>query len=278
MTFDPDSFLKQTGLLPDEEIDVARAGLALAASAHPGISIGRYESHLEKLGQDVAQRHKFFLKEGSEDSAETQLAALRDVLFETHGYTGDTQTHDDLQNADLMRVIDRRKGLSITLSFLYIHAGGAQGWDVRALRFPGHMLCRIEKEGARLIFDPFAGGKIMHAPDLRDLAKRMMGPQAELSSSYYEVSAQREILIRLQNNIKLRQIEAGEYELAARTIEKMRLIDPEEWRLLLDAGVLYARLQKKGEAVQALEAYLAQAPKGRTSHEAALLLQELKDN
>ena len=59
MTFDPDSFLRQTGLLPDEKIDVARAGLALAAAAHPGISIGRYESHLEKLAQDVAQRHKF---------------------------------------------------------------------------------------------------------------------------------------------------------------------------------------------------------------------------
>ena len=275
MTFDPDSFLRQTGLLPDEKIDVARAGLALAAAAHPGISIGRYESHLEKLAQDVAQRHKFLLQEGREDSAETQLAALTDVLSEACGYTGDTQTHDDLQNADLMRVIDRRKGLSITLSLLYIHAGSAQGWDVRALRFPGHMLCRIEKDGVRLIFDPFTGGQ---APDLRDLVKRLMGPQAELSSSYYEVSAQREILIRLQNNIKLRQIEAGEYDSAVRTVEKMRLIDPDEWRLLLDAGVLYARLRKKEEAVQALEAYLARAPQGLAFREAALLLQELKDN
>ena len=93
-----------------------------------------------------------------------------------------------------------------------------------------------------MILDPFQGCKILDAPDLRQILKNIAGPQAELSSSYYDVVSRRDILIRLQNNIKLRQIEAEDFDAALRTIAIMRVIKPDEYRLLLDEGVLRARI------------------------------------
>ena len=104
-----------------------------------------------------------------------------------------------------------------------------------------------------------------------------MGENAELSADYFEPATNREILVRLQNNIKYRQIDAEDYESAIKTVEVMRKIDPDEFRLFLDAGVLYARLKQTGAAIDALEDYIRLAPHDRDRHEAAILLQELKD-
>src|SRR5690606_10569173 len=119
---------------------------------------------------------------------------------------------------DLVRVIDRRKGLPIAISILYIHAGRAQGWNVVGLSFPGHVVIRLEEEGHRLIADPFNGGKVLQAPDLRSLVKNALGDKAELSADYYNPATNREMLIRLQNNIKLRQVESEDYEEALKTV------------------------------------------------------------
>ena len=93
--------------------------------------------------------------QGSDDLV-AQADALAAVLAEGYGYAGDTLTYEDLQNANLMRVIDRKKGLPVALGILYIHAGRAQGWDIAGLAFPGHFLVRIEGRGERRILDPFA--------------------------------------------------------------------------------------------------------------------------
>lgn len=276
MSFDPDDYLQALAALPDDEIDVAPAALALAAKQQTGIHLERYTHHLKTLVEDVGDEYQALLKNGEEESAETQLAALKEVLHVQQGYNGDDQTYDDLQNANLIRVIERQKGLPISLCILYIHAAKGLGWDVAGLNVPGHFLCRIEKDGVRLIFDPFQACKILEAPDLRLLVKKANGPHAELSSQYYDPCSSRDILIRLQNNIKFRQIEGEDYDGALQTVELMRLIDPEEYRLLLDAGVLYARTEQPMAAIETLQKYLDRAPNDRDRQEAALLLQDLK--
>ena len=183
-----------------------------------------------------------------------------------------------MQNANLLRVIDRRKGMSVTLSVIYLAVAGAQGWEIYGLDFPGHFLCRIDKDGKRLIFDPFYECKVLEAPDLRSFVKQVRGENAELSASYFEPAGKRDILMRLQNNIKYRQIEVEDYAGALKTVEGMRMIDAGEYRLLLDAGVLYARTGQPKSAIDALEEYIKKAPKDRDRHEAAMLLQELKNS
>ncbi len=275
--FDPLEVLEEASSLADEDIDLARVSLALAMAQHEGISADRYVHHLKQIAQDVAVRYDELKNEVAEETAELQLMTLQNILSDQYGYTGDSQNYDDLQNASLVRVIDRAKGLPITLSILYIHAGRAQGWDVEGLNIPGHFVCRIQKDGQRLIFDPFQDGKVLHAPDLRANIKKALGPDAELSSEYYEPASNRDILIRLQNNLKYRKIDAEDYEGALEIVKTMRKIAPDEYRLLLDAGVLYARTDQAKAAISSLSAYIEKAPNSRDRYEAEMLLGELSD-
>ncbi len=277
MRFGPVRYLETLGSMPDHDIDVALAAIALASANQPGLATERYIHHLKILCEEVGTRHMELLNSGADDDVDTQLAALKHIIADKHGYEGDSETYDALENASLIRVIERAKGMPITLSLLYIHAGKAQGWDVTGLDVPAHFLCRIEKDGARVIFDPFAHCRKLEAPDLRAIIKAALGGRAELSAEYFEPATNREILIRLQNNIKFRQIEAEDYEGALKTVETMRQVDPDEFRLLLDAGVLYARTKRRSAAIDALEEYIKLAPHDRDRHEAAVLLQELKD-
>ncbi len=271
-------YLQKAGACADEDIDLALTALHLAALSHPGISLQRYEHHLKTLVQEVGEAHKALLAAGDADDAESQVIALKSVLADARGYAGDQETYDSLQNADMICVIDRAKGLPIALSILYIHAGRALGWDVAGLNMPGHFLCRVQKNGRRLIFDPFYGAGLVDAAQARALVKKALGPDAELSAQYFEAASNREILLRLQNNIKLRQIQFEDYTGALETISIMRRLCPDEYRLLLDAGVLYSKTDQPGAAIEALESYIAAAPDPNDRYEAGLLLRMVREN
>lgn len=270
--------LRAIGAAPDKAINLGVTALQLAALEQPGISLDRYETHFSKLAEEVGARHDSLLQAGAEDNAETRLAALKHIIADKHGYGGDSVDYDDLENASLIRVIDRRKGLPISLAIIFMQVGRACGWEIEGLNIPGHFVCRIGMDGHRLIFDPFNACAVLGAPELRQLVKTALGPDAELSVSYYDPADNRTILVRLQNNIKLRRIEAEDYEGALRVVEATRLIDPDEYRLLLDAGVLYARTNRLQQAMTTLDAYIARAPNDRDRHDAALLLRQIRES
>lgn len=274
----PREYLNAVGSLNDEEIDLAPAAICLAARNYEERNLQRYFHHLKVLAEEVRDHHAAMLEAGADDNAETQIAALKNIITDKHGYMGDSGDYDNLQNADLIAVIDRRKGLPISLCILYIHAAKAQGWDIDGLNLPGHFVVRIEKDGRRVIFDPFYGGGILEAPQLRDIVKRALGPSAELSSHYFEGAKNRDVLVRLQNNIKLRQIDAGDYDEALKTIEFTRLVAPMEFRLLLDAGVLYSKTGQPKAAINALESYIDQVDDPQNRYDAELLLNELRNS
>ena len=159
------AFLRDVGGMGDGPLPLAPAALALAALERPSVDLARYHHHLASLAHEVGA------VAGGSAEIERRVAALNTVILERYGYQGDTLTYEDLQNANLMRVIDRRKGLPVALGILYIHAARAQGWDMAGLAFPGHFLVRLQDAGARLILDPFHGGKPREAAELRDLLK-----------------------------------------------------------------------------------------------------------
>jgi len=235
---------------------------------------------MKVLADDVQSKYIDLMKDGGVETVGVQLNALRDVIGEQHGYVGDNQTYDDLQNANLIRVIERSKGIPITLAILYICVGRAQGWDICGLNIPGHFVCRIEHGGQRIIFDVFDNCRVLEASDLRMLVKRVMGDRAELSTDYFEATSNRDILIRLQNNIKHRQIEIEDYAGALMCVQRMMKIAPDEYRLLLDAGVLFAKVEQTKAAIEALEAYIDAVPKAQVyngeARDAELLLNELR--
>ena len=269
---DPKVMLRRIGAAPDAPFDVADGALALAAVDRPGVALDHYQNHLEDLARDVAAAY-----EADAGAAEQCVAALNRTVLEDYGYAGDELTYDDVQNANLMRVIDRRKGLPIALGILYLHAGRAQGWSMAGLGFPGHFLVRLDLDGERIIVDPFNGGRICAADDLRALLKAMQGQEVELRPEHYAEVSDREVLLRLQNNIKLRLLQLEKTEAAAGVADTMLLFAPDVLPLWREAGLLHAHAGNLRAAIDALENYMARETREGPRQDAAHFLQRLRE-
>ncbi len=268
--------LEQAGRCGDDDIPLADTALALAAVGRPRVPLDRYRAHLDRLGAEVGD----VVGEAEDADAQSAAAALRAVMAERYGYRGDDDTYDDLQNASLIRVIDRRKGLPVALGILYIHVARAQGWQMVGLNFPGHFMVRLEVGAGRVILDPFHAGIVRPAAQLRDLLKTVSGDKAELKPEHYAPVSDREILLRLQNNIKLRHLRQQRLDDALEVIEAMLLIAPEEPWLWRECGILSAKNGNRVAAIAALERFrtdgAAHGLPENLLHEAAILLQQLK--
>jgi regulator of sirC expression with transglutaminase-like and TPR domain len=271
--FDPEQcarYLREVGGSGSAVLPIAEAALALASFERPRVGLGRYVQHLAALGRDVA-RHP-----GASGGLDARVRALNEIVLLKYGYTGDELTYDDLQNANLMRVIDRRKGLPVALGILYLHAARAQGWEAAGLAFPGHFLVRLSEGPERAIVDPFHGGAVCDAAALRELLKAMAGQDVELSPQHYAPVSDRDVLLRLQNNLKSRLLHADQHERALRVLEAMLMLAPDLAELWREAGVLNAQLGNLRASVGALEQFVVRAPEGTARHQAAAMLQQFK--
>jgi len=270
--WDAETTLRSAGLLADEAIDLADAALAFAALDRPEIDPEPYRIHLAGLTQAIAEAvHK-----APAFSADDQARCLVQVLRADFGYTGDIETYEDLRNANLMSVIDRRKGLPVSLGILFIHAARHCGWIAHGLNFPGHFLIRLEVGGDRLILDPFHDGATRTAAELRDLIKQSLGPDAELQAHHYETVGNRDILLRLQNNIKLRHLRASRIEAAAQVVHRMLLLAPEETSLWREMGMIEAHQGHLNAAIAALETFLNLAPDDEHRRQTTAFLKQLR--
>ena len=243
--------LRAVGSLADDEIDLADAALLLGALDMPNASLAGYRDHVERLGEDVAALAR------AGEPLERRRRHVNAVLFDAHGYAGDAESYDAPENANLLQVIDRRAGLPVSLGILYIHAARAQGWAVDGLAFPGHFLVRLEEGDRRVIVDPFHRGQMLEAGHLRGLLKQFQGVDAELQPGHYAPVGNRSILLRLQNNIKSRALQASDSARAAAILERMLLIAPDAGGLWHELGAVRARLGTIKGAVEALERSLA---------------------
>ena len=243
--------LRAVGTLADEEIDLADAALLLGALDMPSVSLERYRNHVERLAGDVAALAR------AGEPLERRRRHLNAVLYDAHGYAGDAETYDAPENANLLQVIDRKVGLPVSLGILYIQAARAQGWVVDGLAFPGHFLVRMDEGDRRVIVDPFHGGQLLEADHLRGLLKQFRGADAELEPSHYAPVGNRAILLRLQNNIKSRALQASDGARGAAILERMLMIAPEAGGHWHELGMVRARLGTIKGAVEALERSLA---------------------
>ena len=134
----------------------------------------------------------------------------------------------------------------------------------------------MEMGAERVILDPFKQGQEMNAAELRQLLKSVVGSNAELSHDYYNAVLSRDLLVRLENNLKKRLIETEEYAQAILVVEAMEAMAPDEYRTLFDKGVLYAKLSQNQQAVSAFERYIDKTPDAREKQQARALIAQIK--
>ena len=234
-------FLKNVGEIPEEDIDIAETALMLASLDRPGVSHQKYHHHLEILKLDTANEAH------NAATAEERANALIEVMWGKHEYTGDDQFYDDLQNANIMSVIDRRKGLPISLGILYLHAAHSQGWVAEGVNFPAHFLIRVYGENDQVILDPFHQGKVLNAHDLRELVGTISGGDGKLQQWHHAPLGKRAILVRLLNNIKIRCLNVNDFDLAMNALKRTIYIDPEKIVHKYELGMLQIHTRSNEE-------------------------------
>jgi len=266
---DPANYLKALGGAGDGPHNIAEAALALSLLDHPRVSPAPYRAHLEQIAH--------FAKDDTRaaHTAEDVAHALARLMADRYGYDGDRRTYDDPQNADLMGVIDRRRGLPVTLGILYIHAARAAGCTADGLNSPGHFLMRLTYRDSEALIDPFNGGVTLERDSL--VAPPRMGSLPAHGPQMTECVSDTDVLLRLQNNLKQRAAQAGATERVLDLARRMVLIGPGRIELWLDLARLQEQAGSLGAAKGAYEAALVLTKPGDAlRNEAALALHALK--
>lgn len=254
-----------------EQLDLLEAAFTLSTLRRTEpLDLAPFRQHVAAMSNEVADLVR-------RRGATPEL--LSEVIARSYAYRGDSETYDDLQNADLARVIERRKGLPVALAILYLHIARTQGWSATGLAFPGHFLIRIGMDGAQHVVDPFNEGTIRDAADLRKLLRQVAGSEAELVPAYFDPVSDRDVLLRLENNVRLRLVKREDWPGAARSLDRMLAIAPDRAELLLEAGELHARLDQRRAAMNFCSRIL-DLESGRVDPEvrrrATALLQDLR--
>jgi regulator of sirC expression with transglutaminase-like and TPR domain len=229
-------------------------------------------AHLSQIARDAV----LLADEVPADDLPTQAALLSALLSERHGYAGDIETYDDLANANLIRVIERRCGLPVALGILWLHAAHAAGWGAHGIDFPGRFLIGLEADEGQVVLDVFAGGGMLDIRELRALLKRVEGSKAELGATTLAPMGTRAVLLRLQNNIRLRRLHAQDLPGALACAEDMLRIAPGDAALWRETGLLYEKLDQMAAALRCLTRFVALVPDGEAALRARLAIDELR--
>lgn len=278
---DPRDALDAIGQLPDTEIDIAGAALQFARIDAPDADWQAASAHLSELARDAVD----LSRELTGGTARARAGVLSGLLGR-HGYGGDTETYASPANANLIQVIERRRGLPVALGILWLHCTRTAGWPAHGLNFPGHFLLMMEGQPPRratratapqhLVVDPFSGGLTLEAHDLRTLLKRVEGPDAELRPGMLQPMSARAVLLRLQNNLRGRREAVGDLPGALVCTEDMLRIAPDAVALWRDAAVLNERMDRVAAALKCYGRVLDLVPEGDGATRARLAINGLQ--
>ena len=265
--------LTEIGGAEDGAIDLFESALVLAAADRPGTRLEPYRRHMEGIISEVRT-----YVGGTEPfvSLGLRIEGLVQVIIKRYGYGGTQEVFDDLDAVNVMRVIDSRSGMPIVIGILFMQTARTLGWDICGLDFPSRFLVRLEAGGERRILDPFAGGTVVEPRDMRNMFKTIAGNHVELRPEHYHDMGNRDILLRLQGNIKIRLLREERFDDALETLEVMLLFAPDKPELWRETGLLYAHLDHIKDAVRALEEYLRQCGADEARYNTSMLLQELR--
>ena len=252
------SALDAIGLIPDSELDLAGAALQFARIDAPDDDWEATAAHLSELARDAVA----LAAERTSAEPAVRAGVLAGLLTGRWRFSGATEDYDHPDNANLIRVVARRRGLPVALGVLWLHCARAAGWEAYGVDFPGHFMIALPGPGTQLVLDVFDGGEPMSAQALRGLIKRVEGPEAELRPGLLQPMSPRAVLLRLQNNILTRRLAAGDVAGGLAAVTDMLRVAPEQAGLWRDAALLYQRQDQVAAALRCWERFLEIVPQG----------------
>lgn len=259
--------LVQTG---GDNFALDRAALLIAAEEYRELSIESYLSKLDGLAERVAsQLH------GDAGPYET-LNRMRTVLVEEEGFLGNTEEYYDPRNSFLNDVLDRRRGIPIALSTVYMEVGRRIGFRLQGIGFPGHFLIKHCTPTEEIVVDPFHTGRIMTDGDLQSVLDTNFGGKIRHDPKLLSTITSRQFLFRMLANLKSIYVRAHDTERALAAVERMLVLVPGNTREHRDRGVLLAQLDRPLEALRVLAEYRKLEPDADDADGVDSLMGQLK--
>lgn len=212
------------------------------------------------VGQVRSWSEQLRVRIAADASALTRLRLLNHFFFGELGFAAAQRDYGAAENSYLHRVIERRRGIPITLSLLYMEIGRGAGLPLQGVCFPGHFLVKLRMTDGTLFIDVFAGGTTLSCDDL--LARLKQVPhlaQAQLGP-YLRAASDRDILARLLRNLKAIHWEARDWAAALEVMNRLVAFVPDEPQERRDRALLYEQLECPRAAVADLVAYLSMYP------------------
>jgi regulator of sirC expression with transglutaminase-like and TPR domain len=187
-----------SALLCRENFSLAEACLLIAQDAYPDLDVVQYLARIDALAATVKSRLS------SDAFAEQKLMVLNRFLFKEQGFCGNAGEYYDPRNSYLNQVLERRMGIPITLSILYMEIGRRLGLRFQGVSFPGHFLVKLRVTGGQLVLDPFLGGEAQSESDLRARLAQLL-PQHDADDlplpQFLVAASSRQILARVLRNL-----------------------------------------------------------------------------
>ena len=249
-------------------IPLADAALAIAEEEYPLLDSGRYLGELDALARAVEERLE-------RRDAASMLRAMRRTLFDEARFRGNTEEYYDPRNSFLNEVLERRVGIPITLSVVYLEVAARVGFDVQGVGVPGHFLVK-HVAGERAVFvDPFNGGELLSADDVAARHRARAGGR-DLEPRTLEGVPTRHIVARMLHNLKRIYAEKGDDARTLWVVDRLLLLSPDDPGERRDHGLVAARLGGARAAIADLEAYLEASPDAPDAREVRALVEQLR--
>lgn len=260
---------------PDAEISLAEAALLFASELYPGLDVTRYLLWLDAQGHRARERF-------DPQSTETVvLEGMRQLLFDELGFHGNAERYYDECNSYLNEVIDRRTGIPITLSLVYLEIGRRAGIHVEGVGLPGHFIVRVRGSDWEALVDPYHRGNLLTDKDCAQLMAQAAGKPVPLLPAYVRPIGNRAILARLLSNLQAIHLNAGNWDRALHTVTALcslhRGATPPA-NLLRVRGFLHFRLERWDEAERDWLTYLSIVPEAGDAMEIRLRIEQMRTN
>ncbi|MBI2313783.1 MAG: tetratricopeptide repeat protein [Betaproteobacteria bacterium] len=226
---------------PDHRIGLAEAALIVASQEYPGLDIPAYIERLDLMGEELKARMP-----GEGAHAATQIRTLNRYLFDEQGFSGNAVDYYDPRNSYLNEVLDRKTGVPITLSIVYMEVGRRAGLHLEGVAFPGHFLVKCVLSVGNVVLDPFGGGQALGLDDLARLLSQVRGGspiEQDDIPTLLDSASNREILARLLRNLKGIYLQKEDLPRALAALDRMLLIFPEMAQDLRDRGLLHLKME-----------------------------------
>jgi regulator of sirC expression with transglutaminase-like and TPR domain len=257
---------------PDEEIDLAQAALLIAKNAYQDLDVARYLGRIDHLAEEVSAR----LPESPGDSE--RILSLNRYLFEEQRFAPNLENYYDPRNSFLNDVLERRLGIPITLSIVYIEVGRRIGLSLQGVSFPGHFLVKCTRKEGVVILDPYRGGMSLTLSDLQQRLRESLGSEVsrEIVAGMLVSAKNKDILARMLRNLKAIYLEQRDHDRALSLMDWIIALLPADAAAVRERGLLYVKLECFRAALEDLQRYLDLAPEADDVNEIRQQVAELR--